>query len=286
MKSSSSPRALRYQVLAIVCFVQVLLQLVLLGALAVAQDNPGIPLTLLYDTWTGRSSPGTLNVGKSGTTTTVIQSADKTGGGTLIVKEDATNGVVSLMAKDGSGNPQTLFGCSAGQCAFGDTTNGSLLSSPTGTIAEMRAPSGACGRLSGNGGVVGTGTLIDACPGGLVLSKGATISAAIVPVSGGGLDLPSLTIAGGQNITFEKLGSIVFDFGAITSPNCLITSTITVTGAAAGDPCTVGVPNGPSGSSYTCECTSANTCDVRECCTFAASTCDAASQTYKILVRH
>lgn len=189
-----------------------------------------------FNTWQGRTAPGTLNVGKSGTSSTTIQSADKTAGGTLALKEDATNGVVQLRAKDPSGVDQSVFQCAAGQCSFGDATNGSVLTGLT--LTQLRAPAGQCSRIGGDGGVAGTGTVLDACPGGMVLGKGAAISASIVPINGGGLNMPSTIVgANGSTISGLYFGSEVISAASIPANSCANQTAISITGLTSSSGC-------------------------------------------------
>jgi hypothetical protein len=75
------------------------------------------------------------------------------------------------------------------------------------------------------------------------------------------------------------------DFASAAANTCSTDLTVAITGAALGDVCSVGVPNGSvnTGSSFTCWVSAANTVSVRHCNTSAAAN-DPASGTFKVLV--
>lgn len=84
-------------------------------------------------------------------------------------------------------------------------------------------------------------------------------------------------------------GTATIDFGSITADckevdNAAAASTITVTGAATGESCILGVPTAAANaatSSFTCRVSGTNTVTVRHCC---IGTCDPGSGSFKAVV--
>lgn len=101
----------------------------------------------------------------------------------------------------------------------------------------------------------------------------------LVPKGTGGVQLNS-----GTAIRKHLSGTATLDFANVTGPECSADLTITVTGAADGDVCQLGVPNASvaAKSQFTCWANAANTVSVRHCC--ATGTCDPASGTFRASV--
>jgi hypothetical protein len=89
----------------------------------------------------------------------------------------------------------------------------------------------------------------------------------------------------GNTITRLLTGSATLDFANVAAgPECSADLTITVTNAATGDVCAVGVPSAvPSKSTFFCYINGPNAATVRHCCMTGA--CDPASATYKVFVQ-
>lgn len=95
--------------------------------------------------------------------------------------------------------------------------------------------------------------------------------------------LVGTTTSTGNKVTKMLGTSSTIDFATATT-TCTESSGITVTGAAAGDPCFVGTPTtgGSSNASYTCYVSATNEVKVRHCAAGTAD--DPASATFYVRV--
>jgi len=85
-------------------------------------------------------------------------------------------------------------------------------------------------------------------------------------------------VAGGQTLVDEA----THDFGSLSTGNCADT-TLAVTGAAAGDACSVGAAAYTTDAQFSCQGTDVDVVTIRHCCN-GAGPCDPPSQTYKVRV--
>lgn len=94
---------------------------------------------------------------------------------------------------------------------------------------------------------------------------------------------PASIITTGNAVTKMLGTSATIDFTTATT-TCTESSGLTVTGAAAGDPCFVGTPTtgGSTNASYTCYVSAADTVKVRHCAAGTAD--DPASATFFVRV--
>lgn len=95
--------------------------------------------------------------------------------------------------------------------------------------------------------------------------------------------LVGTTTSTGNKVTKMLGTSSTIDFATATT-TCTESSGITVTGAAAGDPCFVGTPTtgGSTNASYTCYVSATDTVKVRHCAAGTAD--DPASATFYVRV--
>lgn len=103
-------------------------------------------------------------------------------------------------------------------------------------------------------------------------------------VTGAGLIMGAID-GGAAPVSFSGYGTATLDFASAAAGVCSTDLTITVTGAAAGAPVDLGVPNGSvaTGSSFFPWVSAANTVSVRHCCNLG-SACDPASGVFSARV--
>jgi hypothetical protein len=117
---------------------------------------------------------------------------------------------------------------------------------------------------------------------GLLASGGATP----LDLNGGALKAGSLAVGtSGGTILRDLTASATLNFASASANTCSTDLTVSVTNAAVGDVCTLGVPNGSvnAGSTFSCWVSASGTVTVRHCNVSAGSN-DPASGTFKVVV--